>query len=194
MAAVHTGHRLLSRPQRVHLLGFESDTYRMQQCGWDLSVDQLNYGMTLQVVARHRDAQLIVVSQPVAFAPVQHYTYGHDMETIDVIRFVGIARAVETLRANINLSRFEPIDATPQLIELDRERIAAGDTHRIFAPAQRRTEEIIVEPATVASLLEEIKKLQLPEQDAIRQRNRAREGFDVRPRQTLHAQIITLTR
>lgn len=40
--------------------------------------------------------------------------------------------------------------------------------------------------------MEEIKKLQLPEQDAIRQRNRAREGFEVRPRQTLHAQIITL--
>lgn len=191
MTAVHTGHRLLSRPQRVHLLGFESDTYRMQQCGWDLSVDEEHYGMYLQVVARHRDAQLVLVSNRIS---LDYRTPYSELEPTQVIHFVGIARAMEVVRANINLSRFEPIDATPQLIELDSERIAAGDAHRIFAPAQRRTEEIIVEPATVASLLEEIKKLQLPEQDAIRQRNRAREGFDVRPRQTLHAQIITLTR
>lgn len=188
MTAVHTVHRMLSRPQRVHLLGFESDTYRMQQCGWDLSVDQESYGTSMRVVARHRDARLIVVSNNIGLDLWSR----HEPFLIEPIHFVGIGTAMEVVRANINLSRFEPIDATPQLIELDSERIAAGDAHRIFAPAQRRTEEIIVEPATVASLLEEIKKLQLPEQDAIRQRNRAREGFDVRPRQTLHAQIITL--
>jgi hypothetical protein len=89
---------------------------------------------------------------------------------------------------------FEPIDAKPQMVRMTRKSI---DDFQIVATPLARTQEIIVEPATVAEMLEKIKAMQVPEQAAIRARNRLRESresydIDSSPRQIFHAQIISI--
>lgn len=58
----------------------------------------------------------------------------------------------------------------------------------VFAPM---AEEIIVEPATVAGLLDQIKQLQAPELAAIRERNRRADSRNFTA-QRFHAQIVSL--
>lgn len=96
----------------------------------------------------------------------------------------------------MNLSAFQPIDARP--MTMTRQLLSqAEDEFRIFAPALTRTEEIIVEPATVHECLERIRQLQAPELAAIRERNRSRDIRnqplpDPSQRQMVHAQIISI--
>jgi hypothetical protein len=89
------------------------------------------------------------------------------------------------------MTAFRQIDAEPQYVEQIVERI---DDLKIFTTPLIRTEELIVEPSTVAAMLEKIREMQVPEQERIRQRERLREAREAMeaPRQTFHAQIISI--
>jgi hypothetical protein len=96
------------------------------------------------------------------------------------------------MRVMDDFSKFKQIDAAPQYTNAEIKEI---DDFGIFAVPMTRTEEIIVEPADVYTLLEQIKKMQSPEQAEIRKRNRRRDSeghSEISQRQNFHAQIISL--
>jgi hypothetical protein len=91
---------------------------------------------------------------------------------------------------------FKPIDAKPAFVETTRKSI---EDFALFAPLQARTEEILVEPKSVAECLDLIKRLQVPELAAIRKRNEQRrrdqgsmDYGSTAPLTKLHAQIVSL--
>jgi hypothetical protein len=98
-----------------------------------------------------------------------------------------VSADIEVL-AGLNFDKFVPIDAQPQVVPLTQQahRLSAMD---IFASPLVRTEEIIVEPQSVAECLEHIRRLQAPELAEIRKRNR--EDGAVQQRK-FHAQILSI--
>jgi hypothetical protein len=82
-----------------------------------------------------------------------------------------------------------PLDFEPRYREDAIRRFTLAE---IFQPEP--SEEIIVEPATVMGLLEQIKKMQAPDLARIREENRKRDARDRtdEPREIRHATILSL--
>jgi hypothetical protein len=90
-----------------------------------------------------------------------------------------------------NFANFRQVDAEPQFVN---QEVKSIEDLKIFVTPMTRTEELIVEPSTVAAMLEKIREMQLPEQERIRQRERLRTArVSEEPlRQQFHAQIISI--
>ena len=144
--------------------------------------------MEVRLALRNQRAQMYGITNGV---PVDFFRFREDMPL--EFHVIHMANRV-TVQMMGDLSSFKPIDAMPQMVLDERKDI---EDFGIFATPLVRTEEIIVEPKTVESLLAEIKKLQDPEQSAIRARDRMRQNregmlFDAMPRQKFHAQILSI--
>jgi len=164
---------VLSRPCKIFFAGWESTTTRLQQAGWNLAVEY-----------NHREE----VSLALRFDPGRIYMLTGPSDNCWWDERVGPTFQVRHIAAdficNIEyFSAFEPFDAKPQMIQR-----GSIKEHKIFAPVLARTEEIIVEPSTVAELMDKIRKLQAPELKAIRDRNRRDEPIQ---QQVFHAQILS---
>jgi hypothetical protein len=184
--------RLLSQPCEVLWAGFRSNTYVLQQAGWELAVEQDFSGLRLRLLIRNRDMQLYAVSDASSFdfyrnahehlsRPVFHIVQASS--TMQLAQIVGFAPSFS----------FKQFDAAPQFSAMRYDNI---EDLGIFAAPLVRTEELIVEPADVSALLEQIRRMQAPGQAEIRAKQRTRECTDripdARPMTRFHAQIITL--
>lgn len=180
---------MLSRPFRIYWSGWEAESSRLQQMGWELSAEEMMEYRSLRIIMRHREQQLYCVSEPVDF---DYFDMSHD-RPIPPVQIQWMANKV-TVNVHDDFSAFKPIDAYPQIAQIERKSI---EDFSIFATPLVRTEEIIVEPETVSECMEIIKRIQKPEQDAIREKRRfaeAREGREIEaaPRQKFHAQILSI--
>jgi hypothetical protein len=180
--------RVLSEPCEVHFAGFRSDTYRLQQAGWQLSMEQDIRMCRINLVMRFEPCGLYMLAQG------QDYDFLRDSRARPVftIRHCSSRMMIQVMES---LANFQPIDATPSFVTSERKCI---EDFGIFATLQVRTEEILVEPQSVAECLELIKKMQAPELAAIRKRNeqRRRDPGDVSygsmERTNVHCQVISL--
>jgi hypothetical protein len=188
--------RMLSRPAQVHWAGFESDTYRLQQAGWELAVEEEIEYDRIRLMMRHRDMRLYALTDAADYYYRRDETPGREPP----LRFnvCMAAPSIQVQRMNVAgpmaFENFRQIDAKPQMIESE---IKSIEDFRIFATPLVRTEEIIVAPQTVSEMLQKILEMQLPEQERIRQRERlaeSREAYLVGsgPRQRFHAQILSI--
>ena len=174
--------RFLSRRCQVFFLGWESDTYRLQQCGWQLAVEQDVRGSRINLVMYHPRAGTTM------FAETTEWDFMHvgdnRLPAFTIRRITTERVYIET--GTINFDELRVVDAKPSFVTTERKCL---EDFFLFNVQQVRTEEIIVEPETVMALLEKIKKLQSPELAAIPKRNATR---DFEPAQNFHAQIISL--
>lgn len=181
--------RVLNQPCEVHFAGFRSDTYRLQQAGWQLSVEQDMRRMAIRLAMRFEPARLYMVSRLVEYDFLQD----RGARPVFVINHCANNIVVQLMESSFD---FKPIDATPAFVTEARKSI---EDFGIFAPLQARTEEILVEPQSVAECLDLIKRLQAPELAAIRKRNEQRrrdqgslDYGSTAPLTKVHAQVITL--
>jgi hypothetical protein len=177
----------------VHWAGWESDTYTLQQNGWELSAEQDVRMMALRIALRHKAMQCVAVTS--LFTDFRYEYYAR--EPIDVpflnIQYFATRMSVQVMERQ--WPNFQPIDAAPQF--LSDTTVKSFEDLKWFATPLARTEEIIVDPLEVGAMLEQIRKMQAPEQERIRQKQRlaaSREGMsiDAMPRQQFHAQIISI--
>jgi hypothetical protein len=178
--------RFLSLPHEVWWGGFKSTTIQLQQAGWSISAEQDLHRDRIALAFRHSDYHMYGLTGPTS---VDFYRYQRtDRPLVFQVRYMATEM---TCQVYADLSTFSPIDARPQMIE-----VKDIEDFKIFATPLARTEEIIVEPATVMEMLEKIKAMQSPEQVAIRERNNARDRCgdlykEPGPRQQFHAQILS---
>jgi hypothetical protein len=185
--------RVLSRPVEVWWSGFRATTAQLQQAGWELAAEESIVDRRIRLLMRHQDLKLYAITHH------EEWNYFSDsrQQAPLVFRVIGASsqriefRVVETLMPN-----FQRIDAMPQFTE---QKIVTTEDLRVFAVPLVRTEEIIVDPERVGEILERIRQAQLPEQQAIRARNKlraSREGETVdalmQPRQQFHAQVLSI--
>lgn len=182
---------LLSKPFDIIWGGFRASSIQLQQMGWELSAEQDYSRYGLRIALRHREHQMYGISEVVE---VDYFDRSYATR-LPPVHILNMGSKVQVILRD-DLSAFTPIDAMPQVVPF-QETVKDIEDFSIFATPLVRTEEIIVEPQTVAECLEHIKRIQLPEQAAIRERNRlreAREGREVEamPRQKFHAQILSI--
>lgn len=181
--------RVLNRPCEVHFAGFRTDTFRLQQAGWQLSMEQDLMRMSIRLAMRFEPARLYMVSEA-----ADHDFFRHsDHLPVFHVRHCASNVVVQLMESTFD---FKPIDAKPAFVSEQRKGI---EDFNLFAPLQTRTEEILVEPQSVAECLDLIKRLQAPELAAIRKRNEQRrrdpgsmDYGSTAPATKVHAQIITL--
>lgn len=184
------GSRVLSQPIKLHWAGWETDTYKLQRAGWEISAAQdIQYRM-LRLAIQHREheaqAHLMFPHHDyyglAAGSGTSHMTHAYEGDCAVVM---GRQIMVEAPRS---IAEFSPIDATPQIIHDGRFSRLEDIAH--FASALAQTQQIIVDEPSVDDLLAQILERQQAAktkhfQDAIRAQG-------VVPRFTQHAQIISL--
>ncbi len=182
-------HRVISPRVRLDFAGWQSDTYILQNCGWQLSVSQDNYGMSMTIAAKHPKARVIFIS-----SPIRCESYAYEMKT----DFQGSIERVITENVKIMMSDyhiaqlqdFKPVDATPTIVEM---REMSYHDYNIFKPVPERTDELVVKPEEVGMWIKRIKEAQGEKQREIREKIRkGRIDLQPVPEHTIHAQIISL--
>lgn len=196
MGHLQVERRVLSRPAEVWWAGFRSDTYRLQQAGWELAADEDVIEGRVRLMLRHRDMRLYALSSHTQYDYYKRLSTYQEAQL--VFQVVCAAPKIEISRVAgigpMSFENFKQLDAQPQFMESE---IKSLDDMKIFATPLVRTEELIVEQQTVAHMLEQIRKMQAPEQSRIRAQERLKQSremlsLDAMPRQKFHAQIISI--
>ena len=189
--------RILSKPMPVHWAGFESNTYRLQQAGWEFTADQSYERMGTRLMMRHQGFQMYGCTDHVDtdfFAsrtsdkwrgirfPIQWMTGGR----VQVIHEVGGEGII---------SAMQPVDMTPTLATAQARDI---EDLNLFGAPLVRTNEVIIDPNSVPEMMDRILELQKPGAQAhyeerLREMKRGGSRIDgLRPRQEFHAQVLSL--
>jgi hypothetical protein len=178
--------RLLSAPHEVHFCGFRSTTTQLQQAGWQLSVSQDHgaYRDNLRLAMHNKNFGGYMVADALSWEPYRPIQM-HERLTFIVRRVC----ADVFIGPYMDFTLFKPIDARPQYSSTERKSIK---DFNIFASQLVRTEEIIIEPQSVAECLDLIRKMQAPELAAIRQRNANRDFEQATNQMKFHAQVMSL--
>jgi len=187
-----------NRPIPVNFAGWESDTYRLGRCGWQMAVDPDPRRLRDRFMFHHKEAGVTAtgfLNEPFRF--MNQGRFGSLMEDISRedghIEICSIATVgnFHFRRMDVNLSRAYLADTEPVAVD-----VTEGELHslplfaELFA-GRPETQELIIEPEDVQQLLDKIVRMQAPGMREIRARDRKREEREPANKQ-VHAQIITL--
>lgn len=197
--------RYMGLPIRVRWEGWTSNTYELQQNGWEVSVAQVmrnDYDgrQCMQIAIRSRTMKLVGLSHPIDFNYREIWNKDQYLAGIE-IPIVHIAPQIHVQiitqdRRSLDWSKFSPVDATPSVIT---KSIQSLEDLIHFQPVPQ-SQEIIIPEKSVSDLLAEILQKQEPEQmqywkrfqeEAMLAKGRARD-IEGMPEKKVHAQIITL--
>lgn len=181
---------LQSPPCPVHMSGWKSDTYSLHMAGWSVSMEQDIHRNRLRLGLKHEGMNVIAYGDDIHH-DYRKYAYKGDQDRPEfVINQFHSKTAMVRLHGQHNpLQYFSPVDATPQIVSIDTD-------HRLedlllFAPAAPEDKHIIVEEKDVMSLLDEIKRIQMPQQAELREKHRRQPQSS---RVVTHANIISINR
>jgi hypothetical protein len=183
--------RLLSKPVPVRWMGWETDTYKLQQNGWELSMDQDYCNERMRLAIRHREEGFIGQTNDI---PMFYARPPHEMQIRDVpiwqMRHMGRTIMVQEHGPISAYANFKAGDACPRL-SFDRVTSLADLVPFAGAPIVR-TQALILPEATVDDLLKGILDRQHEAKLAYFEDLVAKEGQQ-RQTQKFHAQIISLS-
>lgn len=184
---------LASQPWKLHFAGWETDTYRLQQNGWQLSAVQDPYYDAMQIAFQHPEYRIRGIS-----SKVSHW------DARSVMGFGGMRDGPRYMEAHAQLAtdfvsrtatvapfdKFQPIDAEPQIMNMEQYM----SRNMVFAPNLARTQEIIVPEHSVDQLLDMMLNQQAANRaELIRKRVRQQgEYIDFQQRTNVHAQIVSI--
>jgi len=144
--------------------------------GWEFAVERVcNGGFDLvNVVAKHR-ASLMCLVMTGRFRELERAASGlmFDQPTLGVVRFS--ASDQRLVQVGFDMAQLRRVSMEPDYSEVRVESKSLRDIG-VFRPWVPGGEEIIVEPKTVAGLLEEIRSLQQPELAEVRRSNAMRDA------------------
>ena len=182
---------ILSRPHPVFWAGFRSDTQTLQQAGWEFSASQRYEDDSVGLVMRHGVLGIHAVTNTVPNMMYDIHPQAAQPFHIHYLTDRGIQ--YRTFDRPHWLPSCKPVDMHPQMVE-----VKSFEDMQLFAGCMARTNEIIVEPDDVATLMERILDIQRPGAQAhyeqVLQEGRAKGAVmrEAGPRQQFHAQVISL--
>lgn len=183
-----------SIPLEVYWEGWRSNTYELQQSGWELAAQQDPYTFGLQIALRNRKIGLVGLSQFISeriYFEVSRFG-GPSPSQLPPIYITSMSNRPEIHRVEyINSTIDSPhvpwaaIDARPEYHNYSIDTIEDLIPFRkIEVPEEK---ELIIDPNSVPELMSRILNLQAPKQKEIREKARRE-----RKRQNIEAQIITI--
>lgn len=181
-------------PCRVLFEGFESDTFQLGRRGWEIALEQDNYDMKMRMILRHKSGLYGMAESLERFSAQEwHYRYytngrlNRDYEGLPtfVVSQVSNRMIVRHYGASSPFEGFSMVETDPEHMMVSDIELSSLPLFK--AKGQPAAEDLIVDPATVSEMLEQIRQRQSPIQKEIRERARRREVIPVR-----HAAIYTL--
>lgn len=160
---------MLSRPLGIHWAGWETNTARLQGCGWDLAVEFEYYRHQYRLLMRHEHMELYAISDMLHIEQMMEAPDRY-LEHAPVFNVVQVASSFQSMSIpHVDFAAFQQIDAKPQIVDYKIQRV---EDFNIFALARGKAQEILVNKADMSVIehLEAIKRLQEPAQHEIRQR------------------------
>lgn len=192
-----TGYFQRSPNCRVHLLGFESTTWALASVGWEIRIDEPASlrdpfaGRTLMM--KHPKSAVVIIARQ-ARGNLMSSAFDDDKEVEFVAERVLDSKCLIETLPTLNFRRIDVSRGWPE----DARELTGGQRRSIeslgfFRKWEDEVEEIIVDQASVADLMNRIRQLQEPELAAIRERNRARDRRE-RPanEERVRAQVIAI--
>ncbi len=169
--------RIENRLVNLVFCGWESNTYRLQQQGWQVSVSERPDQMDIQMALKHPGLSM--------YGLTERFNYQRMREMEDMQRHSGISLQIVRMETDMQIQRpmmmaqevvapdmkgFVPVDARPSVVFKEKTHI---DDFRIFRPLAQH-KQIIVPEQSVSELMAQIHKMQSPEQDRIRSEKQKR--------------------
>lgn len=192
--ALRPDQRILSERHIVQFAGFSSDTYQLQRYGWQIAAREDHYGDSIALLMLHPGTGMKMITENLSIRFTEHRGMALRFNVVRAGTDLKFTQSMPIDLGPLDGPQFRQIDAKPQYIDNFQPR--SIEDFGIFAAQLVRTEEILIEPQSVAECMEYIKKLQAPELAAIRERNRQRDRDRANEepvlRQNFHAQILTL--
>ena len=184
----------------IRWAGWETNTLRLQQAGWQIAVEMIDYDHRYRLFLKHADMHLYAMSTMATYQFDEITSVHADVANLPVFSVVNVAPRYEVIKMMEDFSGFKEVDAQTQIVH--DHKIQTIEDMNIFAPApQTRTEEILIDQAnmTVIEHLEAIKAMQSEKQREIRQRmlkernyKEGSEGGNVQPGTEVLAQVVQL--
>ena len=185
-----------SRPHRIHFAGWRSDTFTLQQAGWEFSACQRIEFDEIGLAFRHPQLGLRGVTSTIP--GMMYEMAGPDAELqFNVVWMTDAQVRVREYKMPNFIMRAEdamaPVDMRPQIVEIKD----FDDMVRFAGVTLVRSNEIIVDPDDVSAMMDRILELQQPERRErmmkIARENRM-EGNRIQPvpKQHFHAQLVSI--
>ena len=204
--------KLLSYPIRLQWLGWETDTFCLQQAGWQISAEQNIERRSLRFALKYDGSNNRVYYNSPYDTPQNHNLYGMSEEirfdyhtfhlgsSFDQYKQYDLLKHMRPIHVQLVNKmciqvasavplNFSPIDSLPQFHTIEPKSI---EDLILFAPNLVRTQEIIIPEKSVLDLMNEILKKQEPARHEYFTNKARDDKFQASPRQKVHAQIISL--
>lgn len=171
--------KIRSAPLPVHFAGFESDTLRLQNAGWQLSVEQDRDIYTgcyaIHLVGKHEGAATFMYCNPVRLDPGELFHSYREHGYPKHIEF-HVAHVAPNFNMRImtmeSTASFRPIDARPEMIE---SKDVSLEDLAIFKPVNVSEDfEIYLNKKDESEILDLLLQKQDPKQKEIRENRRHR--------------------
>lgn len=167
---------LVNPPCRVIFAGFEADTRHLGVAGWKVSVEENFRGNFMEPVHRmllhFTPSRLNLIAECDPFHTARWRQRGGMLDDLPVFVVQKAAcdfRIIMQIGTQFSFQKWS--DTAPAMVEAD-----LYSTPLFLAKEAPKAEELIVEPQDVSAMLEQIKRMQSPEQAAIRKRRRQEEA------------------
>lgn len=158
--------RILNFPMKIHWDGWQTDTFELQRAGWSISAEQPAHMLhSIRFALKHPSEKIYAVTNPVDVSQA-HYTRGGTEALRGLVLEIAYMANRVVIHTMDNVSRFQPVDGTPELVDVTPKDLAEFN---IFRPLQR-PQDIILEPADVNAAMDIILKYQSPKQKEIREK------------------------
>lgn len=158
-------YRILSRPMKLIWAGWETDTLKLQQAGWELSAQQ-DYAMDmLRIAMRHKHLNVVGMSNGIDYRQVVHAPL-NTAPFYDAVN-LGISYRIEQQCLNFSPEAFNPIDATPRMTDRTIHHL---EELQIFKTVNQDAKEIYLSEASMSDILNVALSKQDDRQAEIRQR------------------------
>lgn len=181
----------MNQPVRLCWAGWETDTFKLQNAGWQISAEQDFHYNGIRIAINHPKADVQGITL------IENFDY---REVIDgnnlrhailpvMLRFEIMGKTIHIKQMNSPDVRFGPIDATPHLMTDYKIHSLEDLAHFQSVGYEKARHEVFLHEANINQILEMALQRQEPEQDRIRKEMLQRKEIDRMKRGRLHTEL-----
>lgn len=175
-------------PMPVHWAGWESNTYKLGACGWEIAIEEVLYNMSLELMMYHPKFGVVARGRCRDCTPYRAERARAGFCGGPPPYFEINAAAHRDGRVMMfpptDLSAFDLVDTRPTVTHWEGHPYELPLFSKLFAP-KPDTQELIIDPQDVQAMLDQIMKVQAPIRREIQDRDNKRE-------RRVHAEIVSL--
>ncbi|MCP3924888.1 MAG: hypothetical protein GY714_20100 [Desulfobacterales bacterium] len=165
-------HKILSQPLKIYWAGWETDTFKLQSEGWDISAQQNIKTSSMRLALRYKKASIQGLTSHIDFD-----YFRHNPEELRRICFTCQLASNFIIQEQPERAAydFQPIDARPVYTTYNMKNL---EDFAHFKTVDYNTKEVFLKQANMSEILEMALQKQEPNQEKIRQQLIHREKME----------------